>query len=50
MKIPGSDKTKSDFPMLFSTQGLLPLYNKFVSMSVVNTHFPLKRVLLNKIK
>lgn len=32
MKIPESDKTKSNYPMLF------PTLNTFVSMHVINTH------------
>lgn len=32
MKIPESDKTKSNYPMLF------PTLNTFVSMCVINTH------------
>lgn len=48
MKIPASDETKSNFVLLFLTQGLLPLSYKFVSMSVVIIHFLLKIVLFNK--
>lgn len=47
MKIPESEKTKSNFALLFSTQALLPLSNKPVSVSVVNIHF-FKTVLFNK--
>lgn len=48
MKSTASDKTKSNFALLFSTQRLLSLSNKFVSMSVINMHFLLQIVLFNK--
>lgn len=48
MKIPGSNKTKSQFVLLVLTQGLSLLPNKFASKSVINLHFLLKVILCNK--
>lgn len=47
MEILGSDETESNFAVLLPIQGLLPLSNIFVPLSVINTHFLLKIVLLH---